>query len=74
MMSKIHFLNVNQGDCIILEHNSGRLIVFDTSAEKIKRKQRGLPSDLLKSYITSTQGNYRMCHHPANPLDYFKRM
>ena len=30
-MPKIHFLNVKQGDCIIIEHVSGRITLFDIS-------------------------------------------
>jgi len=28
-MALIHFLNVKQGDCSIIEHNSGRVTVID---------------------------------------------
>ncbi len=40
-MPKIHFLNVNQGDCILLEHNLERLTIFDISAGNIERARRG---------------------------------
>lgn len=68
-MTKIHFLNVNQGDCIILQHLSGRTTVFDISAGNIGRQQRhheGLRSHILEF----ASGNYGMCNHPTNPLDY----
>ena len=72
-MPKIHFLNVNQGDCIILEHNSGRKTVFDISAGNIERKN-ALAEALLKHQIAPAKGNYRMCQHPTNPLDYLTNM
>ena len=72
-MPKIHFLNVNQGDCIILEHNSRRKTVFDISAGNIEREnsQRQV---LLSDEITPAKGNYRMCDHPTNPLDYLVKL
>ena len=73
-MPKIHFLNVNQGDCIILEHNSNRVTVFDISAGNIDRQRSALFSEVAKSRITPAKGNYQMCQHPTNPLDYLARM
>ena len=73
-MPKIHFLNVNHGDCIILQHNSGRVTVFDISAGNIERQQRGVTGAVAKSSLTMAKGNYRMCQYPTNPLDYLTRM
>ena len=72
-MPKIHFLNVNQGDCIILEHVSGRKTVFDISAGNIERKN-ALVAALFKHEMTPAKGNFRMCQHPTNPLDYLTNM
>ena len=72
-MPKIHFLNVNQGDCIILEHLSGRKTVFDISAGNIERKN-ALVAALLKHEMAPAKGNFRMCQHPTNPLDYLNNM
>ena len=73
-MPKIHFLNVNQGDCIILEHNSKRLSIFDISAGNIDRARSGQTGFNASRYVNSAKGNYRMCHHPTNPLDYLTNM
>ena len=73
-MPKIHFLNVNQGECIIIEHVSERITVFDICAGNINRKQRVLFEDVAKNLITSAKGNYRMCQYPTNPLDYLAAM
>ena len=72
-MPKIHFLNVNQGDCIILEHNSGRKTVFDISAGNIERENSQRQA-LLKHEASPAKGNYRMCQHPTNPLDYLAKL
>ena len=73
-MPRIHFLNVNQGDCIVLEHNSGRMTVFDICAGNIERQPRMTSSVLARGGITPAPGNYRMCQHPTNPLDYLTRL
>ena len=73
-MPKIHFLNVNQGDCIILEHNSGRLSIFDISAGNIDRVRSSMAGYSALRDVKAGQGNYRMCQHPTNPLDYLTDM
>lgn len=71
-MAKVHFLNVNQGDCIILEHDSGRVTMFDICAGNIDREQSALLKAMVEQIITPAKGNFRMCEHPTNPLDYLK--
>ena len=73
-MPKIHFLNVNQGDCIILEHNSDRLSIFDISAGNIDRVRSSMAGYSALRDVKAGQGNYRMCQHPTNPLDYLTDM
>lgn len=73
-MAKVHYLNVNQGDCIILEHDSGRVTVFDISAGNIERQQGNRARALVERHLTGAMGNYRMCQHPTNPLDYLTQM
>lgn len=68
-MAKVHFLNVNQGDCIIIQHDSGRTTMFDICAGNIDRQERTLTEALAKQF-TPAKGNFRMCEHPTNPLDY----
>ena len=58
-MPRIHFLNVKQGDCIVLEHNSGRTTVFDVCAGNIDRQQSALTSVLATSAMTPAPGNFR---------------
>ena len=69
-MPKIHFLNVNQGDCIVLEHDSGRITMFDICAGNIERAPTDLMKALLREGLAPAKGNFRMCQHPTNPLDY----
>lgn len=73
-MTKIHFLNVKQGDCIIIEHESGRITVFDICAGNIDREQQASLSYLTESRFEPAKGNFRMCDHPTNPLDYLSTL
>ena len=34
-MSRVHFLNVNEGDCSVIEHNSGHISVSATHYGKL---------------------------------------
>ena len=72
-MAKVHHLNVNQGDCIILEHDSGRVTMFDICAGNIEREQSALMKAMARELITPAKGNFRMCEHSTNPLDYLKK-
>ncbi len=71
-MAKIHFLNVNEGDCIVLEHDSKRLTVFDISAGNAKSPQEQLLEALVKSRFGIAPGNFQMCGKPTNPIDYIR--
>ena len=70
-MAKVHFLNVNQGDCILLEHNSGRLTMFDVCAGNIPRQTI---VKALEKAMSPARGNFRMCENPTNPIDYLRTM
>lgn len=37
-MSVIHFLNVNEGDCNIIQHGSGRVTVIDVCNGKAENE------------------------------------
>ena len=74
-MTKIHFLNVNKGDCILLEHPSRRLTAFDICAGNTERESEKSFVELMSKQIaiTPAKGNFRMCKHPTNPLDYLQK-
>lgn len=69
-MSSLHFLNVRQGDCIVVHHGPGRTSVFDICCGN-------LPVETIEAHVaralTKTSGNFRMCEHPTNPVEYLKR-
>ena len=70
-MSTIHFLNVKDGDCSLIEHNSGNITVIDVCNAK---------QDPLRDFIFSEQdtqergigGNYQQKKYPVNPISYMQ--
>ena len=80
-MSKLHFLNVDPGDCTIIEHNSGHVSIVDVcdgfTPEDI---QRGLASysnveaDWKKVLVKGANGNFRMKENLTNPVEYLSNL
>jgi len=68
---KIHFLNVKQGDCFLLERTSGRLTVIDICCGNVSQVARLIEAmEVVKS--EKPRGNYAMCKKSTNPIDYIK--
>ena len=66
MGSRVHFLNVGQGDCIIVEHAYGRLTVNDIcSGNKIQKSETAMSFESF-----GVRGNFQMCKRATNPNDY----
>ena len=68
-MATIHFLNVKEGDCSIIQHNSGRVTVIDVCNAK--------SDDLAKSGLRiarlaccSIFGNFKQKEYPVDPVAY----
>ena len=69
-MAKIHFLNVKEGDCCIIEHNSGHTTVIDVcNAEPIEPVQEALTAMMAKSE-RGISGNFQQKKCPVNPISY----
>ena len=70
-MSTVHFLNVNNGDCSIVQHNSGHVTVIDvcnaTKLTQITEDSLDIES-LRKSF--SVKGNFNQKTNPENPIAY----
>lgn len=64
-MSVIHFLNVKEGDCIWIKHNSGHSTMLDVcNASKIEENREKIVENVL--------GNYNRKNYPVNPVEYLK--
>lgn len=65
-MSTIHFLNVNDGDCSWIKHESGRVTVIDICA--------GNEEDTNEECLYEALfGNYHQKDHPVNPIEYLNK-
>ncbi len=73
-MSKIHLLNVKNGDCTIIEHDSGRLTMIDICAGNIETETEPQKSELEYLLSANPKGNYGMCNKPTNPIEYLKKI
>lgn len=72
-MSTLHFLNVGPGDCIILEHASKRVTVYDICGGNRGATGRMAAQMLERAGVPTAPGNFRMCEQPTQPLDYLAR-
>ena len=74
-MSCIHFLNVENGDCNIIEHNSGRISVIDVCCARKEDLQEGVGQEDAKIVMNSSiSGNFHQKEHPENPIIYLKNV
>ncbi len=60
-MGIVHFMNVNEGDCIWIKHRSGHNTVIDISNGK----------QILLAQKSFSE-NYNQKAHPVNPIEYLK--
>ena len=74
-MSTIHFLNVNNGACSIIQHNSGNITVVDvcnaTKLSVITEDSVGTES-VYKTF--AVKGNFHQKEHPENPIAYLRNI
>ncbi len=71
-MPVIHFLNVHQGDCTIIQHNSGHNTMIDVNNARILSE----PARLVRQAISDslkTNGNFGQKAYPENPLEYMEK-
>jgi beta-lactamase superfamily II metal-dependent hydrolase len=82
-MSTIHFLNVYEGDCNIIQHDSGRVSVIDisnaddhndTPAELAMKASEARRTIRNRNYVPSDKRNYGQKHIPDNPIDYLRKL
>lgn len=80
-MSVIYFLNVLEGDCNIIKHDSGRLTVIDvsnayndidTEEEKRVKASKEREERRLRTQVPTGKVDYRQKLTPDNPIQYLK--
>ena len=62
-MGVVHFLNVKNGDCSVIQHSSGRVSVID-----ICNGNDSTEINATESF--GLQGNHNQKNNPINPIDY----
>lgn len=73
-MGVIHFLNVKEGDCTLIQHPTGNNTVIDVSnARTTEMESTSLEEDVNFS-MDSVQGNFGQKNHPVNPIEYFNKL
>lgn len=71
-MARVHFLTVGNGDCTIIEHNTGHITVIDIcggNRQSISKEEANFSEALNKP-----RGNFAMCKKPTNPIEYLKSL
>ena len=71
-MAKIHFLNVDEGDCSIIQHDSGLITMIDVCCGNIEEKE-AVTEVFSADSVNQVQGNFNMKAYPTNPVLYLKR-
>jgi len=66
-MAIIHYLNVKQGDCSIIQHNTGRVTVIDVSNARLVQP---LLEQALERERQGVKGNFNQKDYPVNPISY----
>ena len=78
-MATIHFLNVKEGDCSIIQHNSGHVTVIDVCNASIpapKSDSDRAIENALREFITlesAPRGNFNQKKLPVNPIEYLQQ-
>lgn len=79
-MPIVHYLNVGNGDCSIIEHISNNITVIDVNLAKIesieekvaKIVEKTLHDRFESEYSSTTKANYHQKDHPENPISYLQ--
>ena len=71
-MATIHFLNVKQGDCSVISHNSGRVTVIDVCNAKPPDVQAEKLIAILAQFEKGINGNFQQKKYPVNPISYLQ--
>ena len=72
-MPKVHFLNVKDGDCNVIEHTSGHVTVIDVCnaapVDMVKDQQLKIRA---RQFRSSLSGDFGQKDFPVNPISYLK--
>lgn len=72
-MIRIHFLNVENGDCSIIEHDDGRISVIDVCCARKNWVEQSREDSHIEEF-SGVKGNFNQKAHPENPVEYLKNL
>lgn len=76
-MPRVHYLNVRNGDCSIIQHGSGRTSVIDVSCAYIPAEERAVQfsAKAMESLERKpVPGNFNQKAYPDNPIAYLRNL
>ena len=78
-MCIIHFLNVKEGDCSLIEHNSGHKTVIDICNGNDDKEKKLSEEEYQEQFFSKNKsssigikGHFKQKEYPVNPIEYFK--
>lgn len=72
-MARVHFLNVDEGDCTIIEHDNGDVTMIDVCCGNLEVGEIEKSFDQI-SANGSIKGNFNQKAHPINPIEYLQEL
>ena len=69
-MPTLHFLNVRNGDCSIIQHASGRVTVIDVCNASAPHDTGTASFGAFRAEDRAVSGNSQQKRYPANPIAY----
>ena len=69
-MATLHFLNVREGDCSLVQHNSGHVSVIDVCNAQPVDVVEDRRNMLMAKAELGVSGNFRQKKYPVNPISY----
>lgn len=70
-MGRVHFLNVDEGDCSIIQHASNRVSVIDVCCARVEQEETTVKKAGLGEGLP---GNFNQKESPENPIRYLARL
>lgn len=73
-MGIVHFLNVNEGDCHVVQHHSGHTTVIDVSNASATEEKTLAEETQYVAKSLGVSGNFNQKAHPTNPITYLENL
>ena len=76
-MATIHYLNVKEGDCSVIQHDSGRVTVIDVcNAKPTESLEDAIMEAVMAEFSKherGVSGNFQQKKYPVNPITYLRK-